>query len=81
MLPHNLRDLAIGPLFGQPLLPGSLPEGLELLRLDDVEYRYALGVGVLPASLRALDLPLAPGLMALECAASNSAVVESEDGV
>jgi hypothetical protein len=56
VLPLGLRDLTIGS-FSQPLLVGSLPQGLEFLRVEDSDYVHPLLRGVIPDCLIALDLP------------------------
>ena len=55
-LPSTLRELFIGDLCTHPLLPGSLPEGLQFLRVGGRYYQKALDLDILPSSLVALDL-------------------------
>ena len=59
VLPASLVHLSMGS-FTRPLNPGVFPPSLERVRLPAWKHGF-LQVGVLPASVRALDAPLAYG--------------------
>jgi len=66
VLPSSLIHLVM-PYFNLPLLPGSLPPSFQRLRMD--RWCKPLHVGVLPGSLKALQVrliqPLLPGMLPL----------------
>ena len=57
MLPSSLRHLAIGMRFNQPLQPGSLPDGLQVLAFHQRSYfQHVLQPGVVPASVEVVSM-------------------------
>ena len=69
VLPASLLKLDVGELYNQPFLPGSLPASLrELCVRGQSERSWSLPVGLLPPSVRLLDLgafnqPLIAGVL------------------